>query len=67
MVMDEPSSVTKEYYVHFPWRCFARRRTCTDFPVSFKRPVGAPCGRWTDGIFIIRATASDFCARRWAS
>jgi hypothetical protein len=41
MVMDEPSSVTKEYYVYFPWRPFARRRSRTGFPVSFKRPDGS--------------------------
>jgi hypothetical protein len=41
MVMDEPSSVTKEHYVYLSWHRFARRRTCTDFSVSFKRPEGS--------------------------
>ena len=39
--MDEPSSATKEYYVYFPRRPFAGRRTRAGFPVSVKRPEGS--------------------------
>jgi hypothetical protein len=34
MVMDEPSSVTKEYYVYLSWCRCPHHCTCIDFPVS---------------------------------
>src|ERR1039457_1268263 len=44
MVMGEPSSVTKKYYVYLSWRGCPSYRAFHGFPVSFKQPVGATCG-----------------------
>src|ERR1019366_6524755 len=50
MVMDEPSSVTKVYYVNLSWRCRPHHRSGADFPVSLLTKMlcsaarTSPCG-----------------------